>query len=544
MSGTRDDHAGDTPNMSGTRDDHADDSAPPWYFSTRYFIASVAAFGIANTFLQRGDLSMAIVCMVNHTAVDILKHGQSEDHNATLFTNATTEYAFKGNNMMISNMTLNMRVNITDEEPSHHFCDTQISAVNTQEREDGELVWDKETQGLVLGGLFWGYMGLQFFCSFFIQRWGSRKVVAFGMFFMSVLTLLTPVTAWWSPWAVLVLRAIIGVFNGFLIAGSFALWGKWAPPGERSRLICITFCGNMAATALVFPLSAFLCKLDFAGGWPSVFYLYGVLGICWTFIWVYTVYDDPAHHPRINQKERQYIEEALGQSSKKAVPVRTPWLDIFTSLPFLGIVCAQTTYNWGLFLMMSNLPTYMMEVLRFDIKSNGVYSLIPYVAMFFTILLGSFCADTLIEKRLLSVSYTRKLMTVIGHLVPGILLIILSYLDCTQSHIAVAILTLAIGLGGFAFSGIIVNFYDIAPVFATSIMTASNTISMIPGILAPYVVAEITKDKTREQWQIVFFLTAGLLGFGTVVYLIFGQGHVQKWAVIRDMPEEEIALPS
>ncbi|XP_046549743.1 uncharacterized transporter slc-17.2-like [Haliotis rubra] len=485
--------------MPATRDDHGDDHAPPWYFSTRYFIASVASFGIANTFLQRGDLSMAIVCMVNHTAVDILKYGHSMNDNVSIFTNATTRHVYNGINMNISNTTSIMRVNITDEEHSHHFCDTQISAVNTQEREDGELVWDKETQGLVLGGLYWGYMGLQIFCSFIIQRWGSRKVVATGMFFMSVLTLLTPVTAWWSPWAVLVLRAIIGVFNGFTIAGSFALWGTWAPPAERTRLICITFCGNMAATALVFPLSASLCKLDFAGGWPSVFYLYGVLGICWTFVWIYSVYDDPADHPRIHPKERQYIEAALGKSTKKDVSVPTPWLDIFTSLPFLGIICAQTTYNWGLFLMMSNLPIYMMEVLHFDIKSNGVYSLIPYLAMFLILLLGSFCADALIEKQLLSVTYTRKLMTVIGHLVPGILLIILSYLDCTQSHIAVAILTLAIGLGGFAFSGILVNFYDIAPVFATSIMTVSNAISMISGILAPTLLQRSRKIKLENN---------------------------------------------
>ncbi|XP_046549742.1 uncharacterized transporter slc-17.2-like isoform X2 [Haliotis rubra] len=447
--------------MSGT-----DEVAPPWYRSTRYFMAFISSFGMANTFLQRGDLSMAIVCMVNHTAVDILKHGHSMIDNVSLFSNDTARYMYIGSNTSISNTPSGVTNNVTAGESPYHSCGTQTSEENTREKE------------------------------------------------------------------------------GFTIPGIFAVWGKWAPPTERSRLICITYSGNISATALVFPLSAFLCKLKFAGGWPSLFYLYGVLGLCWTFIWLYCMYDEPAHHPRIHPKEKQYIEAALGRSTLKSVSVPTPWLKICTSLPFLGIVCAQVTYNWSIFLMMSNLPIYMKEVLQFDIKSNGAYSFIPYLAMFLVILLGSFCADALIEKQLLSVTYTRKLMTVIGHLVPGILLIILSYLDCTQSHAAVAILTLAIGLGGLAFCGILINFYDIAPIFATKIMTVSNAISMIPGILAPYVVAEITTDKTREQWQIVFFLTAGLLGLGTVVYLIFGQGHVQKWAVIRDTPEEEIALPS
>ncbi|XP_046330760.2 putative inorganic phosphate cotransporter isoform X4 [Haliotis rufescens] len=445
--------------------DHRDEGPPPWYRSTRYFIAFISSFGMANTFLQRGDLSMAIVCMVNHTAVDILKYGHSVNDNATISTNDTTRYLYMG-----INTTSNIRFtsNATDDESPYRSCGTPTFDDNSQERE------------------------------------------------------------------------------GFTIPGLFAVWGKWAPPTERSRLICITYSGNISATALVFPLSAFLCKVNFAGGWPSVFYLYGVLGLLWTFIWMFCMYDEPAHHPRIHPKELQYIEASLGRSTTKDVSVQipTPWVDICTSLPFLAIVCAQVTYNWSIFLMMSNLPIYMKEVLRFDIKSNGVYSFIPYLAMFLVILLGSLCADALIEKQLLSVKYTRKLMTVIGHLVPGMLLIVLSYLDCTQSHIAVAVLTLAIGLGGLAFCGILVNFYDIAPVFATKIMTVSNAVSMIPGILVPYVVAEVTKDKTREQWQIVFFLTAGLLGIGTVVYLILGQGHVQKWAIIRDTPEEEIALPS
>ncbi|XP_046549754.1 uncharacterized transporter slc-17.2-like [Haliotis rubra] len=521
-----------------------DDGSPPWYRSTRYWISFVGSFGIVNTFLQRGDLSMAIVCMVNHTAVDILKYGISVNGNVSLFTNDSRGFLDTSGITNLSYVTIVERdTNVTEGVPLHDSCDSKT--VDVKEREDGELIWDKETQGLVLGGLFWGYMSLQIFCSIIIQRWGSRKVVAIGMFFMSVLTLLTPVTARWSPWAVLVLRAIIGVFNGFTINGIFALWGKWAPPSERSRLVCIMYSGTMSATALVFPLSAFLCKVNFAGGWPTVFYFYGVVGVCWTFIWIYSVYDDPAHHPRIHPKERKYIQDSLGKSTKKGVQLQlpTPWRTIFTSLPFLGIVSAHVTYNFGLFLMMSNLPTYMMEVLRFDIQSNGVYSLIPYLAMLLAILLGSLFADTLIEKQLLSVNYTRKLMTILGHLIPGILLIILSYLDCSQKDIAVALLTLIIGLSGLAYCGLFVNFYDIAPVFATKIMSVSNAISMIPGILAPYVVAEVTKDKTREQWQIVFFLTAGLLGLGTVVYLILGQGHVQKWAVIQEVPEEEKALP-
>jgi len=75
----------------------------------------------------------------------------------------------------------------------------------------------------------------------------------------------------------------------------YALWGKWAPPSERSRLVTISiagerhnyscfphnyvfshisgvYFGNLAS----FPLSALLCQYGFDGGWPSVFYVFGM----------------------------------------------------------------------------------------------------------------------------------------------------------------------------------------------------------------------------------------------------------------------------
>ena len=55
------------------------DRDPPWWRSTRYLLAALASFGYGNFFFQRIDLSMAIVCMVNTTAVDIVT-SQDEAH--------------------------------------------------------------------------------------------------------------------------------------------------------------------------------------------------------------------------------------------------------------------------------------------------------------------------------------------------------------------------------------------------------------------------------------------------------------------------------
>ena len=59
-----------------------------------------------------------------------------------------------------------------------------------------------------------------------------------------------------------------------------AIWAKWAPPAERSRLATITYAGPHIGTVLSFPLSALLVQYGFAGGWPSVFYVFGECIFC------------------------------------------------------------------------------------------------------------------------------------------------------------------------------------------------------------------------------------------------------------------------
>ena len=47
----------------------------------------------------------------------------------------------------------------------------------------------------------------------------------------------------------------------------------------------------------------------------------------------------------------------------------TPWGKFFTSLPMWAIIVAHTCANWGTYTLLTNIPTYMKEVLRFDIKA-------------------------------------------------------------------------------------------------------------------------------------------------------------------------------
>lgn len=46
-------------------------NGPPLLFSYRALVSVLAMFGFANLYIQRMDLPVAVVCMINHTALNI-----------------------------------------------------------------------------------------------------------------------------------------------------------------------------------------------------------------------------------------------------------------------------------------------------------------------------------------------------------------------------------------------------------------------------------------------------------------------------------------
>lgn len=68
----------------------------------------------------------------------------------------------------------------------------------------------------------------------------------------------------------------------------------------------------------------------------------------------------PETDPWISDEEKKYILGCLKrdeQNNKKASSV--PWARIATSIPFYAIIISHFAENWGLYTMLTQLPTYM-----------------------------------------------------------------------------------------------------------------------------------------------------------------------------------------
>jgi len=49
-------------------------------------------------------------------------------------------------------------------------------------------------------------------------------------------------------------------------------------------------------------------------------------------------------------------------------------------------------------------------------------------------------------------------------------------------------------------------------------------------------------QRTRESWQIVFFIAAGVYAFGGVVFCVLTSGSVQPWAIDKSKNVAELEV--
>lgn len=202
---------------------------------------------------------------------------------------------------------------------------------------------------------------------------------------------------------------------------------------------------------------------------------------------------DPESHPYISEKEKTYLKNELGQLQRDPTLPPTPWWAIVSSAPMIALVIAQIGHDFGFFTMVTDLPKYMSDVMKFNVKENGFYSSFPYVLMWIVSLCCGVLSDWLITKKIINITNSRKLFTSIASAGPAIFIVSASYAGCDRI-VAVILFTIAMGFMGAYYSGMKVNALDLSPNYAGSVMAITNGIAAISGIISPYLVGVLTTN--------------------------------------------------
>ncbi|KAK5641839.1 hypothetical protein RI129_010386 [Pyrocoelia pectoralis] len=399
------------------------------------------------------------------------------------------------------------------------------------------FVWDDKS--IILTSFFVGYVLPQVPAGQLAKNYGPKWFLTVTFAIGSLLSILTPFIAPFGSWPMIILRGLQGLMQGFIFPFCHDLLSKWVPPCERARLCTFVYAGIPFGTVLAMAITGWLSGTWL--GWPYAFYLFGAAGLIWTVLWSFLGYNSPADHPHINPKERAYIEHVLGQK-KHAAPPPTPWKEICTSLPVWALLCTYSGHNWGFTTLITNTPTYMANVLNFDIKSNGVLSAAPYLVFWIVSLVFSAITDFIINRKYLTVGAARKIANSIGMCVPAVALLTLGLIsdaDYDITNITLVLLFVAVGTNGISYSGYRVNHMDLSLVHAGTLMGLTNGIANIFGMFGPLVLQFIVTDENDpQQWAIIFYMSSAIYIAGNCIFVIFGSGETQRWNdSVQDEPK-------
>ncbi|XP_062571535.1 uncharacterized transporter slc-17.2-like [Saccostrea cucullata] len=417
----------------------------------------------------------------------------------------------------------------------------QSNTTNNMTAPEEQSIWNIRLEGdvrsQVLSAEFYALPFTPLIGGYLSGRFSAKKVVMVILLLMAASSSATPIVLTINPYIGIGLRCMVGLSFGGLQASLTELLSKWAPLKERAQIVSTAVAGLFLSFILNYSTSGFICTIPVQNGWPLIMYIFSASNLLMIIPWFFLVYDSPYEHPRISPSEIEIIRHRRRDSTVAKMP-HPPWLDILRSGPFWGILVCQLGYGFLSTTTGTFVPLYLNDVLKFDVTSNGLLSSLPPIARLFSCLGGGHVADLLITRGILSTTAVRKLFLTTGNVLSVPFLIGLSYMDSSQASYAVLLLVIFWFIQALNTSSLRVNVIDIAPRFAGVLTGMSVTVLHVAAMLSPIVTFELTKNRTQEEWQIVFFICASLSVVSALMFLFLGSGVEQSWAKDPSLEED------
>mmetsp|Transcript_4847 Transcript_4847/g.7378 ORF Transcript_4847/g.7378 Transcript_4847/m.7378 type:complete len:554 (-) Transcript_4847:25-1686(-) len=190
--------------------------------------------------------------------------------------------------------------------------------------------WTEDQHGVMLSAFYWGYAVGQLPSAFIVQQCGAKPIFAWSILLASILTIILPVASEWSFSAGLIVRAFTGLAESAAFPATFHMYPSWVPEAEQTSMITCVMSGLYLGEILCFLISGYLVVSKFSlvgiemGGWIAVFWVFGVVGLVWTPLWLYCAYDTPEEHPTITSEELELLSKGkrrtLDENTRPATP--------------------------------------------------------------------------------------------------------------------------------------------------------------------------------------------------------------------------------
>ncbi|KAF9598811.1 hypothetical protein IFM89_031479 [Coptis chinensis] len=376
-----------------------------------------------------------------------------------------------------------------------------------------EFNWSPTTVGLIQSSFFWGYLLTQVAGGIWADTVGGKFVLGFAVIWWSIATALTPIAARLGLPFLLVVRAFMGIGEGVAMPAMNNILSKWIPVSERSRSLALVYSGMYLGSVTGLAFSPFLIHKF---GWPSVFYSFGSLGTVWFAIWLSKAHSSPLEDPQLSSDEKKLI---VGGNDAMEPVKEIPWKLILSKPPVWALISCHFCHNWGTFILLTWMPTYYNQVLKFNLTESGLLCVLPWLTMAVSANVGGWIADTLVSNGV-PVTRVRKIMQTIGFLGPAFFLTQLSHVH--SPGMAVLCMACSQGTDAFSQSGLYSNHQDIGPRYAGVLLGLSNTAGVLAGVFGTAATGYILQ---HGSWDDVFKVSVGLYLVGTVIWNLFATGE-------------------
>jgi MFS transporter, ACS family, glucarate transporter len=257
--------------------------------------------------------------------------------------------------------------------------------------------------GKVFSSMLIGYALFQTIAGRLADRFGSRRVLSLGVLWWGVFTALTAVVPANITGAVLLfvaIRFLLGAGEAVIYPSANQFVARWIPIHERGIANGWIFAGVGAGAGLTPPLITYI-MIHY--GWRSSFLVCSLIGFVVAAIWFFAARDTPVEHPRVTADELAEIESGLSLAASdvssptspgKSV-VLIPWRRVLGSKEICAVTVSYFCYGYVAWIFFSWFFRYLAKVRGLDLRASAFYSMLPFLAMLLSCLLGGVINDRL-----------------------------------------------------------------------------------------------------------------------------------------------------
>jgi ACS family glucarate transporter-like MFS transporter len=353
--------------------------------------------------------------------------------------------------------------------------------------------WNETQMGIIFSAFFAGYVLFMIPGGVVADRYGAYKVLAAGAIFHSLFTFITPFFS--QIGSVFLCRYMVGTGQGVNFPSITHLIARHVSLANRVKAQGFTLSGVTLGVVIGFPVGSWIIQI---WGWPTIFYVFGLVGFIWSFLWLVLAPKNPG--------------KDLVSSGSKDNPI--PWKRLLTHRSALGLTFSYFCHNYSGYLFLVWLPTYLLRVHGFSITAMGIGAAMPALASGICMNVSGWFSDYMVKKGQ-SQEFSRKLMLYSGMGFSGLFL--LSVIWAQNAYLAVFLITLSAAARALSTPVYWALSVDMAPNHAGILSSIMNTSGNVAGVVASILTGWMISYFSGWDQAILMAAVINLCGVGIAV---------------------------